>query len=413
MPDTVALAFSGGLDTSYCVLDLIKRGFRVVTLFVDTGGVTPERKKWIRDRALSLGSAAHHETDGSAPLWDDIVVPFVMGGAPYAGAYPLLCADRTVIADALATLARRVGASAVAHGCTAMGNDQVRFDLALRSLVDLPILAPIRDLQGAVDRPRIYEAEVLRSAGFEVGVDEKRYSINENLLGVTMSGSEIDDFAAPDDTAARRLVAPRAKWPADPLSIRLTFDAGRLVALDGAPIDGPTMLRTLNERFGVYGVGRSIYTGDTVIGLKGRILFEAPGLLTMIAAHKALEDATLSRSQAAFKPMVASKWTELMYAGLFHDPLRLDLERFIRSTQQRVTGDVVLRTEGGSVLPVEVRSQHLLVDRSATYAQHADWSAADAEGFIRLFGLSSAMWCRRHAPAHSEAKPLGAPACSA
>ncbi len=412
MSDTVALAFSGGLDTSYCVLDLIRRGYKVVTLFVDTGGVTPARKEWIRDRAISLGSLKHYEADGSAPLWDDIVVPFVMGGAPYAGSYPLLCADRTVIAAELASLASRIGAAAVSHGCTAMGNDQVRFDLALRSLCDLPIIAPIRDLQGKVQRPRAYETGVLRDAGFPVSEDERRYSINENLLGVTMSGSEIDNFAPPDEVAARRMVAPRSKWPAAPMDVRLSFDAGRLTAIDGVADAGATMLRVLNERFGAYGVGRAIYTGDTVIGLKGRILFEAPGLLSLLAAHRALEEATLSRSQAAFKPMVAAKWTELMYAGLFHDPLRTDLERFIRSTQQRVSGDVVLRTDGGSVLPVQVVSQNLLVDRKATYAQHADWGAADAEGFIRLFGLSSAMWNKRDASAPGIHEQKDSPACA-
>lgn len=410
MPEVVALAFSGGLDTSYCVLDLIRRGYKVVTLFVDTGGVTAERKRWIRQRALALGSAEHHETDGSAALWDEFVVPFVMGGAPYANAYPLLCADRTIIAGALATLARRIGASALSHGCTAMGNDQVRFDLALRSLSDLPILAPIRDLQGKVARPRVHEAEVLRDAGFEVSRDEKRYSINENLLGVTMSGSEIDTFGAPDDAMARRMVAPRALWPTSPLEVRFEFEAGRLVALDAERAPGASMLRALNERFGAYGVGRAIYTGDTLVGLKGRILFEAPGLLSILAAHKALEDAVLARAQSAFKPLIASKWTELMYAGLFHDPLRADLEAFIRSTQRRVTGEVVLRTEGGGVLPVEITSSNLLVDRDATYAQHADWSAADAEGFIRLFGLSSALWNKR-APG-VEPEPQEAAACA-
>lgn len=412
MSDTVALAFSGGLDTSYCVLDLIRHGYRVVTLFVDTGGVTPTRKAWIRDRAIGLGSAQHHEVDGSAPLWDEIVVPFVMGGAPYANAYPLLCADRTVIAAALASLAHEVGASAVSHGCTAMGNDQVRFDLALQSLTDLPILAPIRDLQGKVERPRVYEAGVLRDAGFAISEDEKRYSINENLLGVTMSGSEIDQFGAPDDVMARRMTAPRADWPSEPMEVRLAFEAGRLVSLDGVRSPGASMLRELNERFGAYGVGRSIYTGDTVIGLKGRILFEAPGLLALLTAHKALEDTVLARSQNAFKPMVAAKWTELMYAGLFHDPLRTDLEAFIRSTQRRVTGEVVLRTEGGSMLPIEIISSNMLVDRNATYAQHANWSAADAEGFIRLFGLSSALWNKRE-PAGVATEAKGTAPCMA
>ncbi len=272
MPEKAILAFSGGLDTSYCVLDLIERGFEVTTLFVDTGGVSAERANWIEDRARSLGAADHHRIDGAPALWDDFVIPFIMGGALYAGKYPLLCSDRSVIASSCAALAERIGADAIAHGCTAMGNDQVRFDLALRSLTALPVIAPIRELQSRTDSPRDYEIKILESAGFTVEPEVSRYSINENLLGVTMSGTEIDLFEAPDVGQTCRMTRPRAAWPTEPFAVTLRFDKGALTSIDGAASPGPAMLHELNSLFGAYGVGREIYTGDTVIGLKGRIV---------------------------------------------------------------------------------------------------------------------------------------------
>ncbi len=392
---TAVLAFSGGLDTSYCVLELLEQGYEVVTVFVDTGGVSAEKTAWIKQRALDLGALEHHTVQGDAALWREFVVPFVMGGACYANQYPLLCADRSIIAAETARLADSINASAVAHGCTAMGNDQVRFDLALRSLTSLPIIAPIRDLQSITKAPREFEIKRLNDAGFSVEADASRYSINENLLGVTMSGSEIDEFEAPIESETRRLTSPRSEWPAEALEATLTFERGALVAIDGERGDGPAMLRALNTHFGAYGVGRQIYTGDTVIGLKGRIVFEAPGLFALLAAHKALADTTLTKSQSSFLPAVAGKWTELVYAGLFHDPLRGDLESFIRSTQQRVSGDVVLRTDGGSCTAVAVRSPNTLTAPGATYAQSAGWTAEEAEGFIKLFGLSTSTWSQQ------------------
>ena len=374
------------------MLNLKANGYDVVTVFVDTGGVDDDRVEWIANRAKLLGAVEHHSIDGSQRLWDDVVTPFIMGGAPFAGQYPVLCADRTVIAAASAEIAESIGADAIAHGCTAMGNDQVRFDLALKALSDCPVLAPIRDLQGVAELPREYETSVLRGAGFEVAEDERLYSINENILGVTMSGSEIDTFDAPNDVLARRLTSSRKEWPTEPMEVKFSFKGGELVAVGGVASSGPQMLQHLNKRFGAYGVGRGIYTGDTVIGLKGRIVFEAPGLFSILEAHRALEEVTLSKSQTAFKPMVATKWTELVYSGLFHDPLRMDIEAFIRSTQQRVTGDVVVRTDGAACLAVSVDSPHALVGEGAIYAQHADWTAGEAEGFIRMYGQSTALW---------------------
>jgi argininosuccinate synthase len=408
MQPQVVLAFSGGLDTSFCVPYLIEKGYRVVTLYVDTGGSDEAARAAIRARALELGAAEHVEHDASGELWEDFVVPFVMGGVCYQDRYPLLCSDRYAIAARSVSLAREIGAKAIAHGCTAMGNDQVRFDQSLRCLSNLPIIAPIRELQGRTEAPRAYEAEFLEHRGFSVPAGAKRYTMNENLLGATISGSEIDRFEAPSEDA-RVLTAPPAAWPSTPIEAVLAFEEGRCVALDGHTMPGAAILAELNARFGACGVGRGIYTGDTVIGLKGRIVFEAPGLTALLTAHKALEEITLSKEQNGFKPAVARRWTELVYSGFYFEPLRADLEAFLTASQRFVTGEVTLSAIGGQCHAVRVRADEPLTRAGATYAQHADWSAADAEGFIRLLGNSSAIACQRSAPAIRTADRAGVP----
>lgn len=406
---TVVLAFSGGLDTSFCVPHLIENGYDVITLFVDTGGVSDEAAKSIEQRAIDLGAIEHVHIDASQTLWDSFVTPFVMGGAKYQDRYPLLCSDRYVIVAESVKLAHARGTSAIAHGCTAMGNDQVRFDQSIKSLTDLPIIAPIREIQGMTDSPREYEIEQLRIRGFEVSQESKRYTINENLLGVTVSGSEIDTFGAPGE-GTRKLTRPAAQWPDTPLKVAIGFEEGKVVSLDGVPIAGPSLLATLNERFGAYGVGRGIYTGDTIVGLKGRIVFECPGLEVLLAAHKALEELTLTKAQNEFKPLVARQWTGLVFGGMFFEPLRSDLEAFIASTQQNVTGEVVIETQGGTCEPVEIRTQNALVRAGATYAQHADWTAAEAEGFIKILGQSPTLGAAKRRMALSTAS-TGAAEC--
>jgi len=274
---TVVLAFSGGLDTSFCVPYLLEKGCEVLTLFVDTGGVSEDEIERIAERSRELGATEHVTVDAAQTLWDSFVTPFVMCGVKYADRYPLLCSDRYVIVAESVKLAHERGADAIAHGCTAMGNDQVRFDQSVRSLTDLPIFAPIRDIQSLTDSPRAYEIKELQRRGFEVSAESKRYTINENLLGVTVSGSEIDEFGAPGE-GTRKLTSPPPEWPRVPLRMSIGFECGRAVSLDGLPMDGPSILRILNERFGAYGVGRGIYTGDTIVGLKGRIVFESPGI---------------------------------------------------------------------------------------------------------------------------------------
>ncbi len=389
----VVLAFSGGLDTSFCIPYLKEQGYAVHTVFADTGGVDAEERAYIEQRAAELGAASHVTVDGGPAIWDGFVKPFVWAGEAYQGQYPLLVSDRYLIVDAALKRAAELGSNAIAHGCTGMGNDQVRFDLAVKAQGDYVIHAPIREIQKEHTQTRAYEQKYLEERGFGVRAKQKSYTINENLLGVTMSGGEIDRWEAPGE-GARALCAPRSAWPAEPLHVTLKFVEGEAVELDGKPLPGAQILARLNKLFAQYGVGRGVYTGDTVIGLKGRIIYEAPGLISLLAAHRALEDAVLTKQQNRFKPDVARKWVELVYEGFFHDPLKTDIEAFLKSSQAQVTGEVTLETRGGRVDAVAVKSPHILNAKGATYAQSADWGVEEAEGFIKLFGMSSTLYAQ-------------------
>jgi len=391
MSQDIVLAFSGGLDTSFCVPYLKERGYAVHTVFADTGGVDAQERAFIEARAAELGVASHVTVDGGPAIWEGFVKPFVRAGEGYQGQYPLLVSDRYLIVEAALRRAEELGTRHIAHGCTGMGNDQVRFDLAVKALGDYVIVAPIREIQKEHTHTRAYEQAYLEERGFGVRAKQKAYTINENLLGVTMSGGEIDRWEAPGE-GARGWCAPRAEWPAAPLRVRIGFEAGEAVSIDGERVPGHQLLARLNRAFAPYGVGRGLYTGDTTIGLKGRIIFEAPGLISLLTAHRALEEAVLSKAQNRFKPAVARQWVELVYEGFYHDPLKTDLEAFLASSQRCVNGEVVLETHGGSVQAVAVSSPHLLNAKGATYAQSADWGVEEAEGFIKLFGMSSTLW---------------------
>ena len=363
------------------------------TVFADTGGVDAQERAYIEARAHDLGAASHVTVDGGPAIWSGFVRPFIWAGEGYQGQYPLLVSDRYLIVDAAIARADELGTRIIAHGCTGMGNDQVRFDLAVKALGDYEIIAPIREVQKEHTEVRAYEQRYLEALGFDVRAKQKSYTINENLLGLTMSGGEIDRWEAPGD-GARGWCASRTDWPAQPFEATIAFHRGEAVALNGKRMAGHELLAQLNREFAGYGVGRGVYTGDTVIGLKGRIIYEAPGLIALLAAHRALEEAVLTKQQNRFKPDVARKWVELVYEGFYHDPLKTDLEAFLASSQATVNGEVVLRTNGGSVEAVAVKSPHLLTAKGATYAQSADWGVAEAEGFIRLYGMSSTLWAQ-------------------
>jgi argininosuccinate synthase len=390
MIEKIVLAFSGGLDTSYCVLDLVGKGYEVHTAFIDTGGVGDEGRSYIRNRAESLGAAKHHEIDVSDQIWDEFVTPLVWSHARMLGEYPLLCSDRYLIVKSCLQLCDELETKHFGHGCTGMGNDQLRFDQTVRSLGDYEIHAPIRDLQSRVRGVRDYELKVMADAGIEVDASASRYSINENLLGVTISGSEIDQYLQPADDAWS-MTAAREAWPQGSLEIQLGFEKGIAVSVDGEPMDGPRILKLLNEQLGAWGVGRHIYTGDVSIGLKGRIAFECPGIDGLLMAHQALEDTVNTRFQNQFRSQVSNRWAELVYTGFFYEPHKHDLEAYLQSSQEVVTGEVVLRTQGGSLTAVSVTSPYCIHNPDAVYAQSADWTPEEAVGFIKLLGQSTTL----------------------
>jgi argininosuccinate synthase len=390
---TVVLAFSGGLDTSYCVLALKQQGFDVHTAFVDTGGIDADQREWIAARARALGAAEHHELDAGAPLWDQFVVPLLWSGARMLEQYPMLCSDRYVIVQACLELADRLGTRHFAHGCTGMGNDQLRFDQSVRSLGDYAIHAPIRELQRQTSNVRAHELKLMSEAGVEVPTSASRYSINENLLGVTLSGQEIDEFGAPGEDT-RVWCRPRAEWPAETLEFTLGFESGRAVSLNDQPMPGPVLLSELNRGLGAYGVGRHIYTGDVSIGLKGRIVFECPGIDGLMIAQRALREAVNTRLQNQFQQTIADRWAELVYTGFFFEPHKADLEAYLEHANRFVTGVVRLSTAGGAVHAVAVGSRYLLKDPQSVYAQSASWTPEEAEGFVKLIGQSSTLAAR-------------------
>ena len=384
----IVLAFSGGLDTSYCVVELNEQGYDVHTVFVDTGGLSAEEVNWIEERALSLGASKHHLVDASQLIWDEFVVPLVWSQSRMLGEYPMLCSDRYLIVRLSLALCDELGTRHFAHGCTGMGNDQMRFDQTVRSLGDYDIHAPVRDLQKEPGNIREIEIDILKNAGVSIPEKTGKYSINENLLGVTISGSEIDEFKAPD-AETWQLSRPRAEWPEQPLQVSIRFEKGTAVAIDGQEMAGPEIVQQLNTRFGRYGVGRHIYTGDVTIGLKGRIVFECPGIDALLLAHQGLEDCVNTRFQNQFRHQVAQRWAEMVYSGFFYEPHKQDLEAYLASSQSFVTGTVTLETTGGSMHVVAVKSDFIVQDPDAVYAQSCNWSPSEAEGFIKLTGQSS------------------------
>ncbi|NUN48424.1 MAG: argininosuccinate synthase [Candidatus Brocadiae bacterium] len=389
------LAFSGGLDTSFCVPWLRERGWDVITVLVDTGGFSPDKIREIERRAKELGAKRHCFVDGRKEIYDRLISHCIRANGAYQQMYPVMCADRYLIVEKSVEHAKRFGAEAVAHGCTGMGNDQVRFDVTLRALGCETILAPIRDFQALGGGPvRDRERAYLEERGFKVEKRHSRYSVNQNVFGVTISGSEIDRREEPADDAWTLTASPE-RTPAAGERVTLGFEGGVPVALDGKRLHGTEILKKLNATAGRHGVGRFLYTGDCVIGIKGRIAFECPGLHTVMVAHRALEEATLSKEQNQFKDVIGKKWTELAYNGLFLDPLARNLEGMLREMQAHVTGVVTVKLHRGTALPVRYASVHEISQKGTLYAQSSSWTPDEAAAFVKLFGMSTVTAARR------------------
>ena len=380
-----ALAFSGGLDTSWCVNWLQQQGYDVATLTIDTGGFDAAERERIASVAAQLGSVQHHHIDARAELWHDWLRFLLYGNVLRGQMYPLsVSAERVCQARRLALQAKAIGAQAVAHGSTGAGNDQVRFDVAFRALCpELTLITPIRQL--AISREQ--ELADLAERGIEVPARAKRYSVNEGMWGTSVGGQETHDSwqHLPDDAWPGGLVdATRA-----PQTLTLSFEQGNPVAIDGQPAGPVELIEQLNQLGRSYGIGRGIHLGDTILGIKGRVGYEAPAAHLLIAAHRELEKLVLSGKQLFWKESQGSLFGSLVHEGHAFDPLVEDLQALLLSSQRRVTGEVrlLLRPHGFEVQGV--RSPHsLMQSRVASYGEGAKaWTGEEAAGYAKIFGI--------------------------
>ena len=318
MSKKVVLAFSGGLDTSFCIPYLIDQGYEVHTLFVNTGGISVKEEQAITKRANELGAKKHININVEKSLWSEILIPLVQSGALYQNKYPALCSDRYLIVKESIKLCKKLKTKDIAHGCTGMGNDQIRFDLSIRAHGNYNIITPIREIQNITKNVRGYEEDYLQEKGFKVSSLHKKYSINENLMGATISGSEIDEWEEPSSESFVLCKLPH-QYPKRPKTLKIKFLRGKVVSINGKKMQGADFLRTLNILGGSFGIGRSVFSSDTIIGLKGRFVFEAPGITILMSAHRALEEAVLTDKQNVVKTQVGQEWVNLVYRGFYFE----------------------------------------------------------------------------------------------
>lgn len=387
---TIALAFSGGLDTSFCVPYLQETyDASVVTVTVDTGGITDEEAATIEARAYELGAEHHILADGCEALYDDHLSYLIKGNVLRGDVYPLCVGpERVVQAREVVAAARKVGASAVAHGSTGAGNDQVRFDVALQLLgSDLDVLAPIRELELS----RQESTDFLQARGFEVPGDTTAYSINRGLWGTTVGGKETHTTHEPLPETAYPDTTPPTDASDEPHTLTIDFEEGLPVALDGAALGGVELVEQLNAVGGAHGVGRDVHVGDTILGIKGRVGFEAPAPHILIAAHRELEKIVLTKWQRYQKEHLADFYGKLLHEGQYFDPVMRDVEAFLDASQEVVTGSVTVQLYKGNVRVLGCESPHSMFDAStATYGEeHALWDGRDAEGFTKLAAVQS------------------------
>jgi argininosuccinate synthase len=387
--DRAVLAYSGGLDTSVSIRWLIDRGFEVHAVAVDVG--QHEDVEEVRRRGELAGAAQVRVVDAVDRFANEFLARAIAANGLYEGKYPMVSGlARPLIADEVVRVAREIGAQVVAHGCTGKGNDQVRFEVSFGVLApDLTVLAPIR-------HPGIPREKAVALAG-EWGIPlanvATAYSVDENLWGRTVECGALEDpWAAPPEDAFERTAAPPER-PGEPAELAIGFERGLPVALDGAPTPLPELIRAVDALGGRYGFGRVDMVENRRVGIKSRELYEVPGALAIIAAHRALEDLTLERELAHFKPGIEQRWADLVYDGLWFSPLRAALDAFVESTQRHVTGEVRLAFSPGACTVVGRRSDASLYDLSlATYGSEDAFDQRHAEGFVKLWGLPLKVW---------------------
>ena len=388
----IILAFSGGLDTSFCVPWLKENyGRDVVTACVDTGGIDAAAAKSLEARSQALGAVEHVLIDAKQEFFETVIRYLIAGNVLRGNAYPLCVgAERGLQAAKLAQIARERGATTVAHGCTAAGNDQVRFEVALRTLN--PGLAPVRDNSWVRDEQLAY----LKKNGMPLPPQGSAYSINRGLWGITIGGQETLTSENSIPESAWVLSADAFSAPQAPSTHMLTFSKGVPSKLDGDALPPVKLIEALEALAGSYGIGRGIHLGDTVLGTKGRVAFEAPAAITLITTHRELEKLVLSAQQMRIKDSVAAIYGDLVHEGKQLDLACQDVEALLTSSQRRVSGTVKFTLRPGQLFIDGVEYDHsLLAATKGVYGEAAgEWTPSDALGYSRVLSLPGTLQTR-------------------
>jgi len=391
----IILAFSGGLDTSFCVPWLKETyGRPVVTVCINTGGLDADAAKDLEARALALGAQEHVLVEARQQFFDRVIRYLIAGNVRRGQLYPLCVgAERGIQATLLAEIATARGSDTVAHGCTAAGNDQVRFEVALRTInPGLTVLAPVRDESFV----RAEQVAYLEDKGFPVPGKSSDYSINRGLWGVSIGGKEtLDSFGSlPEDAWVLSPGALDATRP--PETHTIGFDQGIPVSLDGESLKPVDLIEALERVAGPFGIGRGIHLGDTVLGTKGRVAFEAPAADVLLTAHRELEKLTLSALQMRIKEGVAASYGDFVHEGKQLDAVCRDIECLLESSQRHVTGEVKVQLRTGSIFIEGMDSPHsLMAATKGVYGEAAgEWTPADALGYSRILSLTGMLQTR-------------------
>lgn len=393
----IALAFSGGLDTSVMLRWLREKfGAEIVTVSGDLG--QEKELKGIREKAFALGAVAAYETDLKEEFVTGYVWKALRAGALYEGMYPLATAlGRPLLAKALVDIAREEGCVAIAHGCTGKGNDQVRFEASIRALApELAVIAPLREWEF---RSREEEIAYCYEHGIPVAAtNEHPYSIDENIWGTSIECGALEDpTVAPPEDAYQRTLAPEDA-PDEATEASIEFQTGIPIALGGEAMDAVTLVRKLNHLAGANGIGRIDMIENRLVGIKSREIYEAPAATLLHFAHRELERLTLDKATAHYKERIAPAYAELIYNGLWFSPLREAFDAFIDETQKTVSGQVTLSLYKGGMKTLSRSSIHSLYDKAlASYTAEDTFDHSAGDGFCKIYSLPLATIARRNA----------------
>lgn len=393
MRKKVVLAYSGGLDTSYCVKYLSQEiNLEVYTVLVNTGGFSNEEIQMATDRAEQLGVHEHLTIDATNTFYDKVLKYLVFGNVLRNNTYPLsVSAERVIQALEIAGYAKKLKAEYLAHGSTGAGNDQVRFDLAFSIVCpEIEILTPIRDQK----LTRNEEVEYLKKYGVEINWTKAKYSINKGLWGTTVGGDETlrSDKTLPENAYPTQIEAH------DSSNVILHFDKGEITGLNDQKLNSVEAIQMLNELAGKYAIGRDIHVGDTVIGIKGRVGFEAPAALITIKAHHALEKHVLTKWQQYWKEQLANWYGIMLHEGQYLEPVMRDIEIFLQNSQEHVSGKVEVKMDPYRFSISGITSDNDLMDPSfGAYGEmNAGWSGEDVKGFTKIFANQSKMFYQKN-----------------